>query len=40
MSKYSHEFKLEVVKYCIKGHHGDYDVAKHFNIPSRAIINT
>ena len=22
MSKYSNEFKLEVVKYCIEGHHG------------------
>jgi transposase len=40
VSKYSYEFKLKVVKYCIKGKHGDWDAAKHFNIPSRSIINT
>ena len=32
MSKYSNEFKLKVVKYCIKGHHGYKDTARHFNM--------
>ena len=32
MSKYSNEFKLEVVKYCVEGHHGYSDAAKHFNM--------
>lgn len=40
MSKYSYEFKLKVVRYCIKGHHGDFEASKHFNIPSRTSINT
>jgi transposase len=40
VSKYSYEFKLKVVTYCIKGKHGDWNAAKHFNIPSRTIINT
>ena len=34
MSKYSHEFKLKVVEYCINEHHGYLDTAKHFNIKS------
>ncbi len=38
MSKYSKEFKLEAVEYCIKQHHGYNDVAKHFNIPSSTPI--
>ena len=38
MSKYSKEFKLEVVEYCIKQHHGYNDAAKHFNIPSSTPI--
>ena len=33
MSKYSSEFKLEVVKYCIEEHHGRRDAAKKFGIP-------
>lgn len=40
MSKYSIEFKLKVVKYCIEGNHGDRNASKYFNIPSRSIINT
>ena len=38
MSKYSNEFKLEVVKYCVEEHHGYLDAAKHFNIPSETTI--
>ena len=38
MSKYSSEFKLQVVKYCIDGHHSKYDAAKEFNIPSPTPI--
>lgn len=32
MSKYSNEFKLKVVKYCIEGHHGYKDAANYFNM--------
>ena len=38
MSKYSKEFKLKVVEYCIKQHHGYNDAAKHFNIPGSTPI--
>lgn len=38
MSKYSNEFKLEVVKYCIEQYHGYADAAKYFNIPSDTTI--
>jgi len=38
MSRYSVEFKLEVVKYCVEKHHGYPDAAKHFNIPSETTI--
>ena len=38
MSKYTSEFKLQVVKYCIDGHHSKYDAAKEFNIPSPTPI--
>ncbi len=31
-SKYSTEFKLEVVKYYIDGHHGYRETARHFNL--------
>lgn len=34
MSKYSHEFKLEVIKYCIEGHHSTNGAAKKYGIPS------
>ena len=38
MSKYSLELKLEVVKYCIEGHHVVRDAAKKFGIPSSTPI--
>ena len=38
MSKYSNEFKLEVVKYCIEKHHGYQNASKHFKIPSSENI--
>ena len=38
MSKYSNEFKLKVVKYCIEGHHGFKSTADHFNIPAKVTI--
>lgn len=38
MSKYSNEFKLEVVKYCIENHHSVNHAAKRFNIPSTTPI--
>ena len=38
MSKYSHEFKLEVVKYCIEKHHGPKDASKHFSIPAYSTV--
>ena len=34
MSKYSSEFKLEVVKFYIEGNHGYKYTAEHFNIPT------
>ena len=38
MSKYSSEFKLEVVKYCVEQYHSYPDAAKHFNIPSETSV--
>lgn len=38
MSKYSYEFKLKVVEYCINEHHGYLDTAKHFNIKSEYTV--
>ena len=38
MSKYSKEFKLEVVKYCVEKHHSSYDAAREFSIPSPTPI--
>lgn len=38
MSKYTEEFKLEVVKYCIEKHHGYMDATKHFAIPSTNTV--
>lgn len=38
MSKYSNEFKLEVVKYCIEGHHGFKSTADYFNIPTKITV--
>lgn len=34
MSKYSNEFKLNVVKYCIEQHHSYGEASNKFNIPS------
>lgn len=34
MSKYSSEFKLQVVKFCLEGNYGYKYTAKHFNIPA------
>ena len=34
MSKYSNEFKLKIVKYCIEGHHSREGAAKVFGLPS------
>ena len=38
MAKYSKEFKLKVVKYCIENYHTSYEAAKNFNIPSPTPI--
>ena len=38
MSKYSKEFKLEVVKYCVEKHHSSYDAAREFSIQSPTPI--
>ena len=38
MGKYSNEFKLKVVKYCIEEQHSYSDTAKHFSIPSATTI--
>ena len=32
MSKYSNEFKLKVIEYCINEHHGYRDAEKHFGV--------
>lgn len=39
MSKYSNEFKLEVVKYCIDGNHSRYKAADKFHIPHSSIVD-
>jgi len=38
MSKYSSEFKLNVVKYCIQNHVGFQTTANHFNLPHHSIV--
>lgn len=38
MSRYSSEFKLEVVKYCIDEHYGFKEATKYFNIPAKENI--
>lgn len=38
MSKYTNEFKLEVIKYCIEEFHGYGNAAKYFNIPSSETV--
>lgn len=39
MNKYSSEFKLEVVKYCLDKYHSSYDAAKYFNILDPSTIH-
>ena len=38
MSKYSHEFKLEVVKYCLETRSSFDRAAKHFGMPSKSPV--
>ena len=38
MSKYTNEFKIKVVKYCLKKRHSYGDANKFFNIPSEETI--
>ena len=38
MSKYSDEFKIQVVRYCIEGRNSRSGAAKVFNIPSSTIV--
>ena len=38
MSKYTNEFKIKVVKYCIEEHHSLRDAAKKFGIPSHTAV--
>jgi transposase len=38
MSKYSNEFKMEVVKYYLEKHMGYVQVAKYFNISTYSIV--
>lgn len=38
MSKYSHEFKLEVVKYCLDNNVGFDETANHFGIPNKSPV--
>ena len=38
MSKYSNDFKLEVVQYYLKNYGGYGTTAMHFNIPSPTTV--
>ena len=38
MSKYSSEFKLKVVKYCIQNHLAFQTTANYFNLPHHSIV--
>ena len=38
MSKYTNEFKLKVVKYCLEENHSQGEAEKQFNIPQRSRI--
>ena len=38
MSKYSKEFKLEVIEYYKKNHIGCGELADHFKIPNRSVV--
>lgn len=40
MSKYSNEFKLEVIEFYKKEHYGIKYVADYFNIPSKELVRT
>lgn len=37
MSKYSNEFKLKVINYCINEHHGYADAEKHFGVNHESL---
>ena len=39
MPKYSKEFKLKVIEYCIEQHHTYPEAAKQFNIPTTSTIS-
>ena len=38
ISKYSSDFKLDVVKYCIENHVGFQSTADHFNISNHSLV--
>ena len=38
MSKYTEEFKLKVVKYCLEGNHSQKEAEKYFSIPKKSGI--
>ena len=38
MSKYSNEFKLQVIKYYLEEHHSYLECCKKFNIPSSTPV--
>jgi transposase len=38
MSKYSNEFKLKVVNYCLENNVGYRRAANYFNIPSKTLV--
>ena len=38
MSKYSNEFKLRVIKYCLEENHSQKDAERYFNIPKNSRI--
>ena len=38
MSKYTEEFKLKVVKYCLEGNHSQKEAEKYFSIPKKSRI--
>ena len=38
MSKYTEEFKLKVVKYCLEGNHSRPEAEKYFSIPKKSGI--
>ena len=38
MGKYSHEFKLKVVMYCLENKVSFLETAKHFGIPNKSPV--